>query len=178
MPEFKSGWYLIYTRPRHEKKVYDQLIQCNVNTYLPLVKKLHQWADRRKCIDSPLFPSYIFVRLNDAGDYFKGLNADGSLYYVKMGKEIVRVSETVVSNIKLAAGYQQDIEVLDDFFQPGQKMVIVEGALAGLSCELVEVKSKQMLLVRVDILQRNLLLRLPADHFMVDNSVNAACLQA
>lgn len=178
MPEFRSGWYLIYTRPRHEKKVHDQLLQCNVNAYLPLMKKLSNWADRKKYIESPLFPSYVFVQLNNAGDYFQGLNADGALYYVRMGKEVVRVSESIVANIKLATYCQQDIEVSRDHFWPGQKMLITEGALTGLSCELVEVKSKQMLLVRVDILQRNILLKLPADHFMIDHAIDAPSMQA
>ena len=166
MNTFLAGWYLIYTRPRHEKKVYTQLTEMNINSFLPLTKKLRTWHDRKKYVDEPLFPSYIFIYLNDLQNYYEGMDADGSLYYVKMGKEIARVNETVVENIRLVTEQVQDFEVSGDRFQSGQKLVIRQGALTGLSCEVVQLKYKKMLLVRVDLLQRNILLTLPAEHLM------------
>ena len=65
MNNFLKGWYLIYTRPRHEKKVFLQLTEMKVRSLLPTTKKLRTWHDRKKYIDEPLFPSYIFVYLED-----------------------------------------------------------------------------------------------------------------
>jgi transcriptional antiterminator RfaH len=165
MNTFPSGWYLIYTKPRHEKKVYTQLTERNINSFLPLAKKLRTWHDRKKYVDEPLFPSYVFVYLNDLQNYYEGIDAEGSLHYVKIGKEIARVNEAVVENIKLVTGQAEDFEVSDERFQSGQKLVIREGALTGLSCE-VQLKYKKMLLVRVDLLQRSILLKMPAEHLM------------
>lgn len=167
MNNFHAGWYLIYTKPRHEKKVHAELMEININSFLPLTKKLHTWHDRKKYIDEPLFPSYVFVYLNDIQNYYTGMLAEGALYYVRYGKEIARVQDAVVNNIRLVAGQATDLEISDTRFQPGRKMVICQGALTGLSCELIEVGSKQMLLVRVDLLQRNILLTLPAEHLAV-----------
>ena len=65
MSQFKVGWYLIYTKPHHEKKVYTRLLERNINAFLPLTKRLRSWNDRKKYIDEPLFPSYVFIYLND-----------------------------------------------------------------------------------------------------------------
>jgi len=150
--------------PRHEKKVHTRLTEMSINAFLPTRKVLRAWHDRKKYIDEPLFPSYVFVFLNDLQNYYDGLNADGSLYYVKTGKEIARVNENVVNNIKLVATRSNDIEVSDQRFQPGQKLVINKGILTGLSCEVVKVSNGKKLLVRIELIQRNLLLTLSGEY--------------
>lgn len=162
MNNFKSGWYLIYTKPRHEKKVHTRLNELKVTSFLPMKKEVSTWHDRKKIIDKPLFPSYVFIYLNGMKDYYDGMDADGTLYYVKTGKQIVRVGDEIVDNIKLAV-QSTDIEVSANNFQPGHKLIITQGALTGLSCEVVEYESSQKLLVRVDLLQRNVLLTMPQE---------------
>ena len=167
MSKLLAGWYLIYTKPRHEKKVHAELTEMKMDSFLPITKKLRIWHDRKKYVDEPLFPSYVFVYLNDMQNFYKGIDTEGALYYVRYGKEIARVQDSVVNNIRLVAQQAKDLEISDTRFQPGRKLVICQGALTGLSCEVVEVGIKQMLLVRVDLLQRNILLTLPAEHLTV-----------
>lgn len=163
MENFKSGWYLIYTRPRHEKKVHTRLSELEIDSFLPTRKEISVWHDRKKIIDKPLFPSYVFIYLKDIKNYYDGMDAEGTLYYVKTGKKIARVNEDIVDNIKLATEKVSDIEISDSHFRPGHKLVITQGALTGLSCEVVEYENKQKLLVRVDLLQRNVLLTMPEE---------------
>src|SRR4051812_19040982 len=101
MKEFNTGWYLIYTRPRHEKKVHARLSELKIKSFLPTHKILRNWQDRRKYIEVPLFPSYVFVYLDDIRNYYVGMDMDGSLYYVRSGKEIARVDDATVNNIRL-----------------------------------------------------------------------------
>ncbi len=56
-------WYAIRTRSRFEKKVESLLRQQNIETFLPLLKAVHQWSDRGKTIRTPLFEGYVFIRL-------------------------------------------------------------------------------------------------------------------
>lgn len=141
-------------------------MEREVNCFLPMTKKLRTWHDRKKYIDEPLFPSYIFVYLEDLQNYYEGIDADGSLHYVRIGKEIARVNEAVVKNIQLVTEQGESLEVSDGRFQYGQRLVITEGALTGLSCEVVQLNCKKMLLVRVDLLQRSILLKVPVENLM------------
>ena len=166
MTAFQTGWYLIYTKPRHEKKVYTLLSESGIKSFLPTRKALRQWHDRKKYIDEPLFPSYVFIYLDDMQHYYKGMDTDGFLYYVRTGKSIARVNDTVIDNIRLLVDRNSDVEVSSSHFQPGRKMVIAQGALTGLACEVIQFDGRQKLLVRVDLLQRNLLLTLPSESLM------------
>jgi len=166
MSQFKVGWYLIYTKPHHEKKVYTRLLERNINAFLPLTKRLRSWNDRKKYIDEPLFPSYVFIYLNDMQNFYEGIDAEGTLYYVKMGNSIARVNESVVNNLRIVTGKVTDLEVSENRFQNGRKLVISQGALTGLSCEVVNYDKKEKILVRVDLLRRNILLSLPEDHLL------------
>jgi transcription antitermination factor NusG len=163
MKSFHAGWHLIYTKPCHEKKVNNRLTELKINSFLPQKKTLRIWHDRKKIIDCPLFPSYIFVHLSSLQQFYSGLDISGVLYYVRSGREVARVEDSVINNIKLAASVAQDIEVSFMQFQRGQQILISKGPLAGLACEVVELKNSQKILVRVDLLQRNLLLTLPED---------------
>ena len=166
MTTFRAGWYLIYTKPRHEKKVHARLTEISIHSFLPTRKVLRTWHDRRKYVDEPLFPSYVFLYLNDIQNYYDGIDTEGAMYYVRYGKEVARVSDTIVNSIKLLVGYSSEIEISESRFQPGRQLVIRQGALTGLSCEIVECDRRHKLLVRVDLLQRNILLTLPEEHFM------------
>src|SRR5487761_208416 len=55
-------WFAIRTRPRHEKVVTSQLETSGIETFLPLSTQVRSWSDRRKIVDFPLFPGYVFVR--------------------------------------------------------------------------------------------------------------------
>jgi transcription antitermination factor NusG len=138
-----------------------------IHSFLPTRKTLKNWHDRKKYIEEPLFPSYIFVYLKDMEAFYSVIAANGFLYYVRTGKEIARVSEAVVNDIKMVIDHAADVEVSTDRFQPGLHLVIKDGVLAGLNCEVVRFNSKRMILVRVDLLQRNILLTLPAGHLIV-----------
>jgi|SRR5882757_6163772 len=167
MEKFNAGWYLIYTRPQHEKKVWARLTEMSISSFLPTTKKLRAWHDRKKYIDMPLFPSYVFVFLKSMDDYYRGLETEGVLYYVRSGKVIAKVNESVVNNIRLLVEKgDNEIEVSTLNLRPGQELSICEGPLTGLSCEMIHLDGRQKVLVRVNLLQRNLLITLPQQYLM------------
>jgi transcriptional antiterminator RfaH len=161
---FKTGWYLLYTMPRQEKKVHSRLAELHLDSFLPTKRTQRTLCDRKKIIDEPLFPSYVFVHLKDQRNYFDGMGVKGSLNYVRFGKDLARVSDSVVDNIKLLSRQYLEMEVSDIPYAPGQRLFIKDGALTGLSCELIEVDNRRKILVRVDLLQRGILLRLPEEY--------------
>lgn len=170
MEKFTAGWYVMYTRPRHEKKVVEQLENIKVDSYLPTIKTLRIWADRKKYIDLPLFPSYVFINLENDKSYYSSLEINGILHYVKAGKNIARISETIINNIKLINCNEEDnIEVSTEYLQPGQMLCIKEGPFTGFYCEVIQHRGKQKILVRIELLQRNILLDVPVEYLMHDS---------
>ena len=54
-------WFAIYTRSRNEKKVVAGLLEQGHEAWVPLMKTMRQWSDRKKVVEVPLFNSYIFI---------------------------------------------------------------------------------------------------------------------
>lgn len=58
-------WYVLYTKPRQEKKVSDSLNALGIEAYCPLVTEVKQWSDRKKKVQIPLITSYVFVNIEE-----------------------------------------------------------------------------------------------------------------
>jgi transcription antitermination factor NusG len=58
-------WYVLYTKPRQEKKVSDSLNASGIEAYCPLVTVVKQWSDRKKKVQLPLITSYVFVNIEE-----------------------------------------------------------------------------------------------------------------
>jgi transcription antitermination factor NusG len=55
-------WYAVYTKARHEKTAAELLWQKDIESFLPLREVLSRWKDRRKMVQFPLFPGYLFIQ--------------------------------------------------------------------------------------------------------------------
>jgi transcriptional antiterminator RfaH len=58
-------WYVLYTKPRNEKKVVQRLSEAGYTVYCPLQKVRRQWSDRTKVVEEPLFKGCIFIQVED-----------------------------------------------------------------------------------------------------------------
>jgi transcription antitermination factor NusG len=58
-------WFVVYTKPRWEKKVHGLLIEEGIQSYCPLNRVRKKWSDRVKWVEEPLFNSYVFVRIDE-----------------------------------------------------------------------------------------------------------------
>ena len=61
----RSNWYVLHTKPRHEKKVADRLTKAGYMIYCPLHKVIRKWSDRNKMLEEPLFKGYLFIQIED-----------------------------------------------------------------------------------------------------------------
>jgi transcriptional antiterminator RfaH len=164
MNNFNFGWYLIYTFPRHERRVIQQLQDNEVECFFPTYKTVRQWHDRKKIIESPLFPSYVFVKLRNIEDFYYGQRISGVASYVKFGKQLARMDQQAIDQISLVARHGEGLLVSEEHFHPGQQLVITKGPLCGLSCEVVHANETRKILVRVDLLQRNILIHFESEY--------------
>lgn len=149
--KFLAGWYVIYVRPRAEKKVYDLLIRNRYNSYLPLVERLKNWSDRKKIVQEPLFTSYVFVYLDHPTDAARILPLDGVSNFIKFNNSNARVRDEEIENIKiLLRSGAQDVTLENRLPQKGEVLEIKQGLLQGLHCEIVRASNVEKILVRIN----------------------------
>jgi transcriptional antiterminator RfaH len=158
---YSQKWHVIYTRPQTEKKVSCQLTDMGIRHLLPMKKETRKWHDRKKIVDVPLFPSYIFVQPVDVKSYFDVLDLYAVVNYIKVGKEVAVVSEATINSINILLERDCGVTVSTERFKIGQTINITEGQFSGLACEVVSIGKKDFLLVRVEVFNRHLLIDLP-----------------
>ncbi len=102
--ETPPHWYLLYTNPRAEKKTETELRFLGFEVYLPLHKTLHQWSNRKKMVEVPLFNSYLFVYTELERHYYPILNVPGVVKFVNFEKKPAIVDPREIELIRLMLG--------------------------------------------------------------------------
>jgi transcription antitermination factor NusG len=163
MVKFHQGWLVLYVRYRHEIKVNQKLKENGLETFLPLVPVVRTWKDRKKLIHTPLFPSYIFVKVQNAKDLYKCLDVKGACCFIKVGKRYANILPDEISKIKLLLGSEEvvKIDVSSKSIKKGEKRTITIGSLRGLECEILGLNGKVRVLIRIEALDKNITADIP-----------------
>jgi transcription antitermination factor NusG len=153
-------WYAIYTRPRAEKQVAGRLVEKGVEVYLPLQKKLRQWSDRKKWVETPLFSSYVFVRINRKL-YDEVLKTDGVVKYISFEGKAATIPQDQIDNLRIIVDSNAAVETVWETRKRGDRVRVNGGPLKGLTGELISDGARKKVLVRVDRLDQNLVVEVP-----------------
>jgi len=154
-----SSWYAIYTKARNEKKVHERLTEQGVESYLPLVKTLRQWSDRKKWVEVPLLSSYVFVRVPQF-QLREIIQVDGAAKYISFEGKPAAIPEKQIDNLRLLVNGEADIEVTGERLSPGDPVEVTTGSLRGLTGELIKINNKNKVIVRIDRLDINLVVKI------------------
>jgi transcription antitermination factor NusG len=146
--EETSHWYVVYTRPRWEKKVAKLLLEKGICHYCPLNRVMKQWSDRRKIVFEPLFKGYVFVNILDK-DKWEVKKIDGILNYVYWLGKPARIQETEINTIKMFLQEFTDVEVINRQLDINDTVIIKQGVLMNYRGIIVEVSGNKAR-VRID----------------------------
>jgi transcription antitermination factor NusG len=157
----EARWYAACTQPRHEKTVAKFLAWRQVETYLPLHRKIQSWNGRRAEVDLPLFPGYVFVRI-PMEHRIKVLETPSVRSFVNFSGKPAVLPDHEIEALKssLAVRCAEPYP----FLQAGKRVRIAHGPLQGLQGTILRRKGKLRMIVSVDFLQRSIAVDLePAD---------------
>ncbi len=158
-------WYAVYTRPRYEKKVEKLLNEKNIICYLPMIKTLRQWSDRRKWVEIPLFNSYVFVSVDIGSDEkFQVMNLPGVVRFISFEGAPVVIPEQQIDNIRWILSTDVVSESLPEEISAGSMVEITKGPLRGLKAEMVQYNNRKRIIIRVDQLNQSLEIQIPESH--------------
>ncbi len=131
-------WYVVYTRPRWEKKIAKILDNKGLENYCPLNKVSKQWSDRKKIVLEPLFKGYIFIKINESNKWDIKL-IDGIINYVYWLGKPAKVRDTEINTIKMFLNEFENIEIVDSNLRLHTKVAITTGILMNYKGIIVEV---------------------------------------
>lgn len=124
-----ENWLAAYTRPRHEHKVAEYFLHRRWQVFLPTHSSWRYWSDRRKLVRLPLFPSYVFVKLNEE-ERRRAVQAPGLMGWVRSAQGPARVDE---DELRAIAKLLQSGLAFDPLpaVEIGDEVEIVAGSLRG-----------------------------------------------
>jgi transcription antitermination factor NusG len=162
-----TGWYVLYVRSRWENKVHNYLQDMSIESFLPKVKVVKQWSDRKKCLLTPLFPSYVFVNVKTSLEFHKVLSVNGAYFYIQFGETYAKLTEKEIEQIKLLVNneYLKEFSVHERMPKIGETKRIMHGPLHGLDCEILEADKYNKIIVRIDSLYQSIQATMSLDHF-------------
>jgi len=151
----EKQWYAIYTRSRHEKVVYELLNDKGIQTFLPLRVLLSQWKDRKKKIESPLFPGYLFTRINILDDFTKVITSKGVVKILGTNGTPIPIPTDEIDSVKtlLKSGLKYDPY---PFLKSGMKVQVIRGPLQGIIGKINERLGKYKLLISIELIKRSI----------------------
>lgn len=153
-------WYAVYTKSRNEKKVAVIFGEKGIEYFLPLVKKVRQWSDRRKLVEEPLFSSYIFVHINEK-EHLPVLQTSGVVRFISFeGKKVVVRDVQIEAIRKYILTGLEDISNEDEFV-PGKRVRVIRGSLRGLEGNLIHILGRQRVKVEIDAIGQSIFLKIP-----------------
>jgi len=153
--ELNPQWYAVYTRPRFEKQVFQRLQEQGIEAYLPLIKTIRQWSDRKKVVEIPLFSSYVFVNI-DRRFYDQVLRTFGAVKYITFEGKAATIPPEQIDNLRIIVNSNEKVETTWEERKKGDKVVVTAGSLKGLTGELITDGGRRKVLVRIDSIDQNL----------------------
>lgn len=146
-------WYAIYTCANHEKRVAEQLRSQSAEYFLPVYQSVRQWKDRRKRLELPLFPGYVFVRI-PVRERLRVLKVAGVARLVSFGGVPVPVPEEDIAIIRACLAGDQAVKP-HRYLKRGQRVRVMNGPLTGFTGIVVRQRNRTRLVISFELLQRS-----------------------
>lgn len=147
-------WVVINTHPHCEGRAAENLQRQTFETYCPMVRKRRSHARRVDDVLRPLFPSYLFVRLDDLGQRWRPmLSTYGVRTLVRCGDEPSLIDGRFIETLKAR---EVDGAVVRPAvpYQVGQTVQMAGGPFDGILATILAIDEQDRLVVLLDFMQR------------------------
>lgn len=127
-----TAWYVVYAKPRMEAVAYDNLHRQGYHAYLPKAEHTRRRRGRYDTIIEPMFPRYLFVRLNSEHDNWAPIRSTlGVIGLVRFGGAPARIPDALVHSLQAGEDERGVHVVAAQKLAAGDRVHIIDGMLAG-----------------------------------------------
>jgi len=156
----EARWYAVYTNPRHERRVEQQMYHRGIECFLPVYKSVRHWKDRRKELELPLFPGYVFVHLA-LKERLQVLRLAGVIEFVSVGARPAALPESEIEALRNGLHYA--CAQPHSYLRVGRRVRVHSGPLAGLEGILLRKKEKLRVVVSIELIHRSIAVEIDED---------------
>ena len=169
------AWFALQVRTRHETAIASFLQAKGYEQFLPLYNVKKRWSDRVKVIESPLFPGYLFCRL-DPQYRLPVLKTPGVIQIVGYNRIPAPIEEAEIQGIQTLVASGLPTQPWP-FLAAGDPVQIESGSLRGLKGIVVKLKENSRLVVSVTLLRRSVAVEIDSALVQPNYGAPASCEQ-
>ena len=148
-----KAWYLVYTKPRQENQAQENLVRQGYEVYLPRVRLMRKRRGRQVAIIEPLFPRYLFIRLDSQNDNWSPIRSTiGVASLVRFGTSPARVPGDFVAYLMTREGEEGLHAWAEPALTAGERMRVTEGPFKGYEGILLAKTGHDRVLLLLDML--------------------------
>lgn len=151
-PDEGEPWYAIWTRSRAEKVVFDQLGRKSIEAFLPTIKRVSRWKDRKKELDWPLFPGYCFARF-DPEHSLDVLKCTGVAQIIMVDGRPAPIAPAEIAAIQCLVATQYKFDPCP-LLKEGDLVEVTHGPLKGVVGRLVRKGPQTKLVLSITMINR------------------------
>lgn len=148
-----GNWYALYTCPRHEKRVAEEIEQRHIACFLPVYRSIRRWKDRRKELELALFPGYVFVHIA-LQDKLRVLQVPGAVRLVTFNGQPAPIPERQIECLRSRESSYGPIKP-HPYLCVGRRVRVRSGPLQGLEGIIRRSKDKYRVIFSLDLIMRS-----------------------
>jgi len=141
MHSLTKKWYVVYTRPRWEKKVAELLSRKKIEHYCPLNRVHKQWSDRKKVVAEPLFTAYVFVCISEP-EHLQVRLTDGIINFVYWLGKPAEIRHDEIQAIRNFLNDYKDVKLEKTNVNLNDTVRVIGGPLVTQVGQVISIKNK------------------------------------
>jgi transcription antitermination factor NusG len=146
--DFTGKWWVAHTKSRNEKALAHDLINREINYFLPMTWKVRRKSRRTIKSLLPLFSGYVFF-CGDENQRLELLRTDRVANLIEVKNQQQLINELVQIERVLRTG---EPITPHKYLKKGQKCRVIAGPLMGVQGIIVSLKGQTRLVLQVDML--------------------------
>lgn len=149
------AWYAVHTRSNFEKVVYTELGQRGIESFWPAFDEVHQWKDRKKRVERPVFPGYVFVQIVDRPESrIQVLRTNGVVRILGSGSDIESIPDIEIDSVRRLLDSRKQCYA-HPLLREGAWVRVKRGPLRDAEGRLVRLKNETRLVLSINLLSQS-----------------------
>jgi transcriptional antiterminator RfaH len=159
-----ARWYVVQTQPHAEQRADEHLRRQGFVTFLPRLLKSRRHARKTETVSRPLFPRYMFVRLDTASQGWHAIRSTFGVTSLIGGEQgPTPVRDGIIEALHAQQGSDGFFRAQVRRFAPGEAIRVVDGLFASAVGIFERMSDVERVAVLLELLGRRVRVTLDAD---------------
>ena len=126
-------WYVVHCRANSERRAETNLLRQEYEVWLPMYHKTRRHARRVETVQRPLFPRYLFVRLDLSSEPWRPILSTFGVHTIVSGADgPLPIGDDVVAALQARAGEGGVFDIARSVIKFGDQVRVQGGPMADL----------------------------------------------